>query len=471
MSVASTMGPENQVVVGNPVCPCGKTYPHKVYTTNCEHESLTVNCGHAGRKLVIQPTSFLTEFEVVAGYSKSPDQILCKTKLLKGPCEYHRDEVFDVVPRPSPGWFEPSHEDDMNKTDSSVEFSARSVDPGKDGLRYLWPSGQRYVRAYTVSVATCSGHTLNAVINAYPDIRWSAGLTLTAGRDRFNRLSITPSGFLKVTWDGGNSIDLAARIKDKWLKVSQVMGTVKEVVECMQDHVAKALAIKIEPIYPNVSLSGSWGWEEISGSPMCGYGFDVTFGLAPLIGINVAADITEAILKRAPGGSVLLKVKRKAEKGHKGKHTKAKFVGKIVVSLSGTIGGTLQFKKAVGGDSQVGGEVKGTVQLKLEGNLQIEGSLDFTLLKASASGGASFSAVCGLVGIVGAGYDGVGILANGKIEFTGLTLKAASQVSVDVTVGSPPKKKSGGFEAKAETDVIVLIQKKDLLSGKKYILK
>ncbi|MFZ4546379.1 MAG: hypothetical protein ACOYN4_03035 [Bacteroidales bacterium] len=109
---------------------------------------------------------------------------------------------------------------------------------------------------------------------------------------------------------GDTKIKINERLKNNINALYQTITIIKFIKGLVEKLSASgASPISFELKWPNIELEGSWQWKEISGTPKCGFEYDISGGLHPLIGCQVNVDLAGAILLAIPGfGPVLNRI-------------------------------------------------------------------------------------------------------------------------------------------------------------------
>lgn len=341
---AST-GAQGPSVKGPVVC-CQPTNPEPPKSEPCKHEKLEIKCGH-GRSISIEeplPPFAQTPLEVIAGPDSVSDEIQCITSVMEGPCSNHLNKVFDLDSNPPPT------KDITTKTDSSLIFKAHSAGFLSKPLSFLWPSYPPS-RWYSVRSNTCYGDFLSGDVKVYPDIQWSAKVSLkwndeettvdetevggTAGvKETTKGSGFTFSGDLGYTYDGATH-KIGAEFEKRAERTFSIMSKAAKSFKRISNEISKLGSTKFEWKYPALNdLSGNWGWQEHPSEPHCCYVFSVKFDVL-LLGGEFTVDIEKALLQAltAGAGTALVALLKKAEE--KGVELSAKFICSGQLALSG----------------------------------------------------------------------------------------------------------------------------------------
>jgi hypothetical protein len=90
-------------------------------------------------------------------------------------------------------------------------------------------------------------------------------------------------------------------------KTISIIKFIKGLIDIFTESGASPVTFELK--WPNIEVDGNWQWKEIEGTPKCGFEYDVSGGLHPLIGCEVDVDLVGAILLSIPGyGPILHKI-------------------------------------------------------------------------------------------------------------------------------------------------------------------
>lgn len=454
----------------------------------CLVEELKIKCGHSERKIeltvdllkhsVLGHGAHLVQ--VIAGSTKA-DQL---TISLKGKCHQGNpatspeSQKASENERPNDKGYCPTvlitgkdlHVDQPSPVKVDV-YSLRTEPCNEDFIDFIKKImiPNSYPEVYSVSARTCSFNPSSQVtIHAFPQTSWSGkvavGYSYNTYKDSgfvqnqgYKKLKVQGewgiSGEIEVKYDnrtwtlGGEKKKEGGHQKDSSLSrqlFKGAQGFLDRVTPMLGDLKSEDASIKID--WPKLELGGELKNKESTKNFTVGLEGSVKVGFSPLIGATFKIDILNWLIKkvgdRAALGSVLLKIKKQAEKGW-GKEGVATFKAVIAIefSIGAKIEGSLEWK-VVGEDSQwtPAGELKGTIPIEIKGTLEVEGS--FWILKAG--GGAKIGAKTEVGASLAAEKTDEGPAVKGQLFFSGLTIYYAAYYELGASSTSSSKAKSKG---------------------------
>ena len=391
----------------------------------CRNKDLDVKCEHGMRQFSLHiPTDptfvgpVIFTMEVVG---KGHDKITCKTST-PCTCDEHQGKVFDVTP----------DESVASKSDSQLAFEADSPHlPTDQPWSMFWPQNVNTL-SYAITTSTCETGTATAHIVSYPMISWDAGLSLSyQGSQHGEGMSDSTTPYDGIVsqddfWDEESSpkkkVTFKGHIKAQFNDYSFSCETggdsfidgIKDFIYvlyriddlCSNDIIRKLNVVSTSVQWPNLTLNGAWGWEELSQSPLCGLKLDLGLALSPLIGIQLDVDILVALLNLCDGLGVFISWLRSIIKDY------------VDFGVDFTITGTIAGKCSLSGyypDFTVDGSVTDKIDFKLDAHANVEGHC-VVGGKVGVDGGGDTS----LSGDLKPGVDSTGHYLEGSISFDGL---------------------------------------------------
>jgi hypothetical protein len=465
--------------VAGPVCPC-ELRPKKTEPLEpCEHRGLTLICQHGRADSVPKPYIVLNpdraRISVVAGPDHAKDSISCKTQIVKGPCSRttgtvlpHKSRVFDIG---IPGAFR-----SKNDTEATLEVNCERHDL-TDALQFLWPTAP-LVRSYTVYVDTCSGCSHQGIIDVYPDLEWNFEVTFGLGTSEDEQKSTTggalesggPAGAVASHTDksslgaGKFKVDLTYDgVKrefggefQKYIETClKAVRAVRSAVDYIAPRLQSAGGAKLAILYPMITASGKWGWEEIKGSPECGFAYTFDFGFKPLIGCSGEIDLLTALLNAAgPVGATLNYIRDLLKQGSdpsEKEKSNLKIDVYIKAKATGQIDTTVSYRKNA---NERTGTASGGLSVPVEFSIEGGGSIEASILFVKAGAEAKIGGKSGIKLTFTPGTDETGPYVDGVLEFSGITVYAAYLVSFQGKKTSKTNKSevtAGKYTKSAET--------------------
>src|SRR5262249_49329093 len=112
-------------------------------------------------------------------------------------------------------------------------------------------------------------------------------------------------GKIGVLCDGVN-YDITGQLKRYIDQGTRAINACKQVADWMGTRLQALGGSKLTVNLPMAGISGKWGWEEIAGSPKCGYAYEIGFKIDPVIGLSLKVDILLALCNLIPGLGVAL---------------------------------------------------------------------------------------------------------------------------------------------------------------------
>ncbi len=461
--------------------------PERPITQTCHLASMTVRCGHSSRGYVLEVGKESSTghaqnlIEVVAG--PDGDEMTIATTLDKPYCKDHikkplsgdprKVQIVSVTPVAANGTCKVRPASIMNT------FRNRP-------FALLWPQSIPPLR-HTIYAMNCGNNT-PARVDAYPDLRWTVGLSVTLGEDQSSSASMKPAktgagqeirqteettnysdkSTIKAEY-GSTTIDYSHEFSSVIKKVSSVANVALDCLNRSSKVLGKYAGTSITFSKPNLFVRGEWGWKEIAESWQAGYEVKATAGFSPLIGVSVDVDII-AVLLMVTGSPALARLKKMLD-GNVAE------VG-IYLKAEGSIAGRISVSKVVGqAFAECEGKVEGEIVVSLEGRIKAEKKWLMFKVRGEAKAGGRTT----LSAEMGAFCDQVGFGLNGKLAWNPLTLYIDVAVSAGVEYaredeelardGRPQEKHKLGGEHKLLDDAHELWEEITLMKGKKYFIR
>lgn len=427
----------------------------------CEHRGLTMICSH-GRTVtapVTGPDGHVARLSVVAGPKAKTEKITCTTTLVKGPCKTsgqsslpHAKRVFDTS--------DPSAI--QSQTDTKLELAVKCAEHKLDNaLQFLWPQDNCLIRSYAVDVNTCQGRPLQGLISVYPDMEWEVGVSFGFGEFSDDQKvasagatektgaktgpiaskTLTDEKFkgdfnIKLTYDGVSN-ELGTEFRKYTEHCLKAVNAVHSVSKYVAPRLQAFGGIKLTVTFPLIAAKGKWGWKEIPGKPDCGFEYDFSFGLEPLLGLSGEVDLLTALLNATgPIGASLNYLRALLKKGsdpNEDAKLNATIDVYIKLTVSGQIDGTLSYKKDAAASKGTGsGSISTPINFTVEGGGTIEAKALFIKVGAEMKIGGKSS----LTPKFTAAADEKGPYIDGVLEFSGVTIYAAVLAGFEGTISS-----------------------------------
>ena len=422
-----------------------KTKEEEKKSELCGNKTLTVQCKHGEGTYVLNVPGDKDSVQVIAGPEKKGHEITAKTKITKGPCPSHKGKVFEI-----------SDGDFKSKSDTECKFDVFCSSQYKfDYFRNIWPYPAS-TQTYNVTATTCDTEDeSSATVEVFPDIKWEASVSIGSTHEINKTKSSTElnsskkdtfavTGMIKVNIDG-EDYDLSVNFQDYMEQALKILNTSKQMINYVSSALQHVGGVKLTILYPKFVIKGTWGYEEIKGG-LVDFGYALTLGLDPIIGIEGSVDILDPLCGLIPTlGPIVQRIKRAAEKGVGG----SKATIAILITATGQIGGNLTVKRMAGNKSvSASGQVTGLVGIKIQGI--VSGTLDLFLIKVGA--GAEVGADSSITGTISCAGDQRGPYTQGKITWNGLKVYALVYVSADLnTKPYKEKKKKAGKYSKTDS--------------------
>ena len=109
---------------------------------------------------------------------------------------------------------------------------------------------------------------------------------------------------------GDTKIQLNERLKsniNSLYEAISIINFIKGLIDKLSESGASPVSFDLD--WPNIEVEGTWQWKEITGTPKCGFEYNVSGGLHPLIGCGIDIDLVGAVLLAIPGfGEVIDKI-------------------------------------------------------------------------------------------------------------------------------------------------------------------
>ena len=109
---------------------------------------------------------------------------------------------------------------------------------------------------------------------------------------------------------GDTKIQISERLRSNLNSLYQAIEIVKFIkglIDVLSESGSSPVTFELN--WPNIELEGHWQWKEIAGTPKCGFEYDLSGGLHPLIGCGINIDLVGAILLAIPGfGAIVTKI-------------------------------------------------------------------------------------------------------------------------------------------------------------------
>jgi hypothetical protein len=109
---------------------------------------------------------------------------------------------------------------------------------------------------------------------------------------------------------GDTKIQLNERLKsniNSLYEAISIINFIKGLIDKLSESGASPVSFDLD--WPNIVVEGTWQWKEIKGTPKCGFEYNVSGGLHPLIGCGIDINLVGAILLGIPGfGQVIYNI-------------------------------------------------------------------------------------------------------------------------------------------------------------------
>lgn len=446
--VSKKTSPPGQAVAQCPNAPKPKSKP----VPPCCFKGVTIKCGHGDRgysmSLPLSPKAIEkkeTEFHVIAGHTR-PDKI--EIILKGGPCTRGVPENPNVASS--------TREDNLLESKSKITLDAfaperRITNPGH-WKSMIWPDVITDCLTYPVTATACEGASdCSTTIKAFPYVKWkiSAGFGLPGAQPdkkssgftsdefdtkKFIEYSRETNGWkfkpivASLELDKGNSdactkIELAPEFSSYVKDTLTVFQNFKDFSDLTGGFMSSMGGPEWTVKYPAVEISYECETVEIEGTPRVGVQGKAALSLAPLIGIEFSYDVLNWLLGMAniyaPGlGTILVKIKKRAEEGFLNKKVKVELSLKF--TMGGTIEGELSWTKPEA--SAPNWNNCGEIKEKIEGSFVGKAASSADVWLFSAGAGAMLGGKTGVDIVMAAGHDESGLYLESKLQFTGVTI-------------------------------------------------
>lgn len=313
---------------------------------------------------------------------------------------------------------------------------------------------EKDARSYSGGVTACEGGSeLGFRVEVYPKRKWEGKISFGAELAKVEKASpgtgasgpgkpFKVKNESKFKLEGSISFEESGRStsielpsferKDKGgndLAFGATQKLFEEVLPKLGDFLGSDL-VKLKPKWPKVSLSGEAELIEIKGKYDVGWQGKAKLECDPLIGLEGTLDILEALIRLAtvkfpPAGKMLSKIRKAAEKERSWFGVSAKAAIKLDLIAGGKISGALDYTWVPQDTNKAGGKIRADLDLEVKGSAGA--GLSFFVVTFDA--GVSISAKSGAAGEIGAEFKGFKPKLKGGIEFKGLTIKSAGNLS------------------------------------------
>lgn len=408
-------------------------------TNQCAITKFTIQCGHGNRTFKLDGLSGKPTrkqdyvIQVIAGNTK-PDKIKIQ---YQGQCKKGKNCPQLLITTP---------EKTYKQKPGELDVYSNNIAITKDFIGFfkqiLIPNSEPHI--YKVKPLTCNANDAHEVaIEAFAPIEWEGSVAVgykfdTQKDSNFNQNQGWKKLKTKGEWILEGSISVK-RNEEKWTlgadaekegsHYSKHMLT-KQLFSHVQSFLDKIAAklgsIKsdygeIDITWPKLELNGKMKNIEIPDKYQTDTKGHIKIDMNPLIGITAEAKILNWLIFIASGtlfGKFLLKVKRAAAEGHKGKNVGAQADVNIILSAGMKIKGHVSWHKELQEPWKPKGEINDEIPLKLEGHA--EGSVHLFIIKAKAGVEAGAKSAVGIK--LKAGTETGNPTANMQLYFHGLVV-------------------------------------------------
>lgn len=444
----------------------------------CKNDGLIVECSHKrGYRLTLPPSAGTraqqgSTLQVVAGSTQGRgDEIKASTSIAKGPCSEHAKKMVSA---------RQTHFDSKSATNISFEarseekYSAESVMSGRtEWLRYLRFYPATTLR-YPIEAISCDAASYqSAVVEVFPDLNWDVDFKIGF---RVSREIISDRMKARVKYDHNDpaftleaSLTLSADGQSKsWgadLEFEQHADSVLKILPIFKQLISKTSlffdkigvfdSIGADEVWveSKFGYKGEWGYKELYGNPLVGYGHRHAIDFSPLLGAGGRVDVLTGLISLFKGfGDIVNRIRKQARKGFGAEGTRLQADLSVWFGVEGAFGGTVTIEKlAEQAQCNLTGEVRGELQFSLEG--VISGELEVFIVKFSLIG--SLGAESGFGGKFLVGGDVSGAYFEGDLHWNGLVMKGVFHVGAALGTSSErperSKKEAGGEGGEEET--------------------
>jgi len=441
----------------------------------CLVEKMTVRCGHDKRSFILNVLKDANKgkstrgeeyvLQVIAG-KKKPDQLIVE---VEGKCKYGkastssqakmhhqstRRNIEDCCPtaliRGADVWVDQAG---IVQADVYSQQTEVCNEDFKDFFKKIFIPNQ-YPEKYTIQANTCSGKSnIQATVEAFAPVEWKGKVALGYSHDshkdsNFNQSQgyknlkahgkWNVSGEISVKhddseWKLGASVSVKGRHNQnnnasKYL-FKGAQGFLDKLSPLLSGLKSDSAAIGIK--WPKLEIGGEVKNTEATDAYDVGVEGNIKVGFNPLFGATLTMDILDVILSAAektghPLAALLTRAKKVAAKGVGNKHIGGKADISIDITLDGDIGGQFNFNTTGHSEWEAAGQVTSTLNIMLEGRVDVDGH--FFVFEVSA--GAKAGAKSGVEGILSAGVKNNQPVANGRLKFLGVTVYYACYYKV-----------------------------------------
>lgn len=435
--------------VKKPVANCPECEKDK-----CVVSGLKVKCGHGNRKYELalplkgkqateNPERVL---EVIGGEGSKGDQISGSLTVDKPLCPEHKPESVEVSPEPE-------------GLTSGPKFEFKAPSKPVDGVwDSLWISDLP-ANEYSVSVDVCTEkEPCDFTVRAYPDIKWAIsgkiGLETPKGSRNPHDADWKFSLSAKRTI-AGQATEFAQEYEDQAKKILKFLTLTRDASAYFADAMNRLTGQKLEPEWPNLSLTYQAARVERSESHLVDTEYSVSFAGDPILGMKWTGDILAGLI-RLPQAAAIRPILEKA---------RDKVGAKLELRITGRLKGSLTWKKAAGQSCEIEGEIAGELGIVFYGSATVKGGFFFISFEA----GAEFEAGGGMGIGFQPGIDSQGVYVSGKFYFLPIVVKAAFYA--DVKIKRKKKKKRNSKSPQKGASECELWGGKTWPTDKGYIIK
>ncbi|MGD9471967.1 MAG: hypothetical protein AB7G24_11425 [Novosphingobium sp.] len=312
-------------------------------------------------------------------------------------------------------------------------------------------------RSYSGTVLCGSGQDQSFEVQAFPKREWSGEIAASVGIERNKGKGEDNGGLLysksktELSISGELSGTYGVRkitVKPPSLTIGRpVTGTkaafkgTKSFLDVVYPSIAffkESRYVKLEPVWPNLKLSGGMQAAEVKGRYNVDWKGEVSLSLSPLFGLSGRFDALQwlidvacyAYLQPPPFAKLVSDqikyLREKAEEGQGGKDFGAKVVARIDIEAKGSVSGTLKWEFLPEEKDKASGSGSGDLDISVKGEL----SGELRAWKVSYKAGATIVGESGFAGKIDACFRGDDPAWDGYWEFKGLKIKGMAYQSV-----------------------------------------
>lgn len=424
------------------------------------------------------------QIKTIAGFENGKTRIECSLSGPVGPCPTHRGFEWDVNP------LEINEQTTILKTPSQLKFNAScsTIDPlGSIGgfAAAFWPTNVTS-HDYRIRANYCEGCSIGTIVRVYPDLKWEVEInqkfapvdeedvselnrrrrSVASSMTEIDSNTAGASEKLSLKFTLGATQREASigirRVFDRLRQLIMFAEKTKEFFERIGNRDIpltpsigdSGSQYKLSIGWPEIKISGNWGWEEKENSPEIDFKWNIAADLK-LIGIEAKLDLTPLLQVHPIGRGIYMFIKRLNQGGV------AKVKADLV--LNGEIKLKVQHEGILGqpilrnnSENPVTGTLEITLSLVLEASVKFQGGIG--IIEYEIKAGVEGSATSGLE-LMATNFRSTnsGLAVTMVLKFKGVKLKYKRYFEPGVSSsrqGPPPGSRGGNTANEVSTTLV-----------------